>query len=189
MPYLHWETSRSREHFAQFIDEVVSSKMDRQLKTEREAKQKRVEMRKGLPKAVQPHKSTKPPRFYQLAFWKALLPCTLNSTDNRINPRPTGQPNSKRCTKDSKGRVLSMAGLVQQFGYPRPLLEMDKNRRVKTESKLGQYLIDAARLYEGMTYYRDQKLLKKYLTSDPPLHPRRTLDQAYYWYVFQNHSL
>ena len=53
--------------------------------------------------------------------------------------------------------------------------------RVRVKSKLGQYLIDAARLYEAMSAYRDRKLLRKYLAEDPPLHPRRTLDQAYYW--------
>lgn len=47
--------------------------------------------------------------------------------------------------------------------------------------KLGQYLLDAARLFEGMTGYRDKKLLETFLMLDPPMHPRRTLDQAYYW--------
>lgn len=41
--------------------------------------------------------------------------------------------------------------------------------------------MDAARLYEAMNVYRDRKLLRTYLAMDPPLHPRRTLDQAYYW--------
>lgn len=49
--------------------------------------------------------------------------------------------------------------------------------------RLGQYLLDAARLFEGMTSYRDRKLLETYLMQDPPLHPRRTLDQAYYWSI------
>jgi hypothetical protein len=47
--------------------------------------------------------------------------------------------------------------------------------------ELGRYLLAAARLYEGMTTYRDKKLLRKYLPLDPPIHPRRTLDQAFYW--------
>lgn len=32
-----------------------------------------------------------------------------------------------------------------------------------------------------MSNYRDKMILREYLTKDPPLHPRRTLDQAYYW--------
>ncbi|KAF2966107.1 hypothetical protein GQX73_g7479 [Xylaria multiplex] len=46
---------------------------------------------------------------------------------------------------------------------------------------LGRYLLAAASLYEGMTTYRDKMLLRKYLPLDPPIHPRRTLDQAFYW--------
>ncbi|KAF5013258.1 hypothetical protein FDECE_733 [Fusarium decemcellulare] len=48
-------------------------------------------------------------------------------------------------------------------------------------SALGQLLLDVAALYEAMSNYRDKQLLGKYLYSNPPIHPRRTLDQAYYW--------
>lgn len=48
-------------------------------------------------------------------------------------------------------------------------------------SSLGKYLMAVAKLYEGMANYRDKMLLRKYLSDDPPLHPRRTLDQAFYW--------
>ncbi|KAI1121764.1 hypothetical protein F5Y10DRAFT_271759 [Nemania abortiva] len=49
------------------------------------------------------------------------------------------------------------------------------------KTPLGRYLMAAAQLYESMTTYRDRRLLQKYLPEDPPIHPRRTLDQAYYW--------
>ncbi|KAH8892695.1 hypothetical protein GQ53DRAFT_805688 [Thozetella sp. PMI_491] len=55
-----------------------------------------------------------------------------------------------------------------------------KASRVLSPHPLGQYLLDAARLYESMGNYRDKELMSKYLHADPPLHPRRTLDQAYY---------
>ena len=74
-----------------------------------------------------------------------------------------------------------MNSLVTGFGYGRQGLRLDKRGRVRVVNKLGRYLIDASRLYEGMSAYRDKKLLQKYLHEDPPLHPRRTLDQAYYW--------
>ena len=60
-------------------------------------------------------------------------------------------------------------------------LKVDERGRLQINNKLGQYLLDAARLYEGMTNYRDKTVLREYLTTKPPLHPRRTLDQAYYW--------
>ncbi|KAK2028547.1 hypothetical protein LX32DRAFT_719942 [Colletotrichum zoysiae] len=56
-----------------------------------------------------------------------------------------------------------------------------KFTRVLTQNKLGQFLLDAAKLYEAISIYRDQQLVEKYLHHDPPLHPRRTLDQSYYW--------
>ncbi|KAF3349987.1 Cytochrome c oxidase subunit 6B [Verticillium dahliae VDG1] len=65
-------------------------------------------------------------------------------------------------------------------------LRIEKNGRVilsttNPKRELGQFLVDAARLYEAMSTFRDRRLLKNYLNWDPPLHPRRTLDQAYYW--------
>ncbi|KAI3317359.1 hypothetical protein HD806DRAFT_371282 [Xylariaceae sp. AK1471] len=50
----------------------------------------------------------------------------------------------------------------------------------RIQHPLGQYLLDAARLYESLRNYRDNALLQKYLFEDPPLQPRRTLDQGYY---------
>ncbi|KAI1756205.1 hypothetical protein F4782DRAFT_550101 [Xylaria castorea] len=35
--------------------------------------------------------------------------------------------------------------------------------------------------FESMATYRDRMLLRDYLSREPPIHPRRTLDQAYYW--------
>lgn len=49
------------------------------------------------------------------------------------------------------------------------------------EHPLGKYLMAAARLAEAMANFRDRKMLEKFLMEEAPLHPRRTLDQAYYW--------
>lgn len=51
----------------------------------------------------------------------------------------------------------------------------------ESRNRLGRFLLSAARLHESMTIYRDKMLLKKYLPNNPPIHPRRTLDQAFYW--------
>ncbi|KAH7382941.1 hypothetical protein BKA64DRAFT_683555 [Cadophora sp. MPI-SDFR-AT-0126] len=45
---------------------------------------------------------------------------------------------------------------------------------------LGKLLRNAARLSEEMDSHLDEKLLFEYLHADPPLQPRRTLDQSYY---------
>jgi len=49
------------------------------------------------------------------------------------------------------------------------------------QTLLGRLLLLAANLYEAMDGYADEKLIEKYLNSRPALHPRRTLDQSYYW--------
>lgn len=45
---------------------------------------------------------------------------------------------------------------------------------------LGQVLRTAAVLLEAMDLHTEEQLMIKYLHADPPLHPRRTLDQSYY---------
>lgn len=78
-------------------------------------------------------------------------------------------------------RSFSIQELFGVLGYNPHRLHRDNKGRFKIINPLGQYLLDAARLYEGMTNYRDKMVLRTYLTENPPLHPRRTLDQSYYW--------
>lgn len=52
--------------------------------------------------------------------------------------------------------------------------------RVEVVNPLGQLLLDAARLFEAIANYRGKKLLETYLFDQAALHPRRTLDQAYF---------
>ncbi|KAI0449853.1 hypothetical protein F5B21DRAFT_493020 [Xylaria acuta] len=63
------------------------------------------------------------------------------------------------------------------------LLALDRSRLLSTRSRgnhpLSRYLLDATRLYEELHNYPDTSLIEKYLFTDPPLHPRRTLDQGY----------
>jgi hypothetical protein len=54
-------------------------------------------------------------------------------------------------------------------------------RSYQGQSLLGKVLLLAAALYEELDAYTDEKMIKHYLTTKPPLHPRRTLDQSYYW--------
>ncbi|KAK4447225.1 hypothetical protein QBC34DRAFT_410137 [Podospora aff. communis PSN243] len=59
-------------------------------------------------------------------------------------------------------------------------IRMSQDGRLLVASPLGQYLMDAAGLYEAMSTLQDRKLIEKYLYNNPPLHPRRTLDQYHY---------
>ena len=51
-------------------------------------------------------------------------------------------------------------------------------------SILFHILMHAAQLYEMVTFYEDQHLVKGYLLGNPPLHPRRTLHQYFNAYSF-----
>ena len=48
------------------------------------------------------------------------------------------------------------------------------------QTLLGRVLLLAAALPEAMDAYTE-RLIDRYLNAKPPLHPRRTLDQSYYW--------
>ncbi|TRX96420.1 hypothetical protein FHL15_002692 [Xylaria flabelliformis] len=64
------------------------------------------------------------------------------------------------------------------------MASQDKFRSLSAHSRgshpLSQYLLDATRLYDELHNYPETSLIEKYLFTDPPLHPRRTLDQGYY---------
>lgn len=49
-----------------------------------------------------------------------------------------------------------MKSLVSELGYGRSGPKLDSRGRVKVKNRLGQYLIDASRLYEGMGAYYDK---------------------------------
>ncbi|KAK7744941.1 hypothetical protein SLS53_003174 [Cytospora paraplurivora] len=60
-------------------------------------------------------------------------------------------------------------------------IRMDEYGQLQPKSNLAQVLINAAKLYECIVAYPDQQILKTYLFKESSLHPRRTLDQAYFW--------
>lgn len=170
MPYLHWETDRQRENITRFLDQEEDMHRKKREIDELRQKQNRQLERWGLPKALAKH-----------------------------SQRGLAQPKISR-TKDIKWMVLSSTGIyktlaqvasaLQSRPHLRPschplLFKNDENGRVLANKDnlagpLGQVFIDAARLYEAIVTYRDKMLIRKYLYHESPLHPRRTLDQAYY---------
>lgn len=73
--------------------------------------------------------------------------------------------------KHHKGSKFAKTNIAKQL-FPEPLQPI---------TKLGSVLYRAALLHEAMDYYQEQELIKSYLHHEPPFHPRRTLDQSYYW--------
>lgn len=98
---------------------------------------------------------------------------------NLANPKPHNgsRPLGRQ---ETETRIDSMQQLVKTKSAKR-YLKVDKRGRLTIARPLGQYMLDAARLFEGMSNYRDKKQLENYIGGDTPLHPRRTLDQAYHW--------
>ncbi|KUI67954.1 hypothetical protein VM1G_02760 [Cytospora mali] len=60
-------------------------------------------------------------------------------------------------------------------------VETDGYGRLQPKAKLAQVLVKAAKLYEQIITFPDQQIMEKYLFKNASLHPRRTLDQAYFW--------
>lgn len=165
MPYMHWETDRQREQISQFVDaETDRHRMDRRDK-EQEQKSKRQTDRGDLEIPWLKKKGNE-------VVWEAAL-----ETGDEAEPTPPGAP----------ARTLTSIFSTHMDRYKR-LKKMLKSRifrkekgRILAGSNVGQILFDAAMLYEAMSIFRDKMILHKYLHESPPLHPRRTLDQAYYW--------
>ncbi|KAI0551003.1 hypothetical protein F4679DRAFT_583073 [Xylaria curta] len=160
MPYLHWETSRRREQFASEIDKIVIRVARDLVNNEAKAKTNRQTERRSL------HIDTA----------SGIEGQTLMSQKHEQRPESSenvlqnGMPQSPKYQSQFGG----FANVVEDV-MPK------KMSRFKSENALGSYMLAAARLYEGMTTYRDRQLLRKFLPLDTPIHPRRTLDQAYYW--------
>ena len=62
---------------------------------------------------------------------------------------------------------------------PLPSYNVTKAPLQLRREALGRLLRLAANVSEGMNSHVDEKLMLEYLHADPPLQPRRTLDQSY----------
>jgi hypothetical protein len=190
MPYLHWEFDRQRELFASEIINITQSYWEKQAADDKVSRSIRVAKRIGLQRTGLFKKEPKKldaddgPRY--ILFLKNI----------KSYLRPNGKTDSLQESIYSDGDSrLNRTGLHQIQSQPTGFgsvvaqkwnrvpskLPTDRNGRITIAIPLGQYLLDAARLYETIRNYRDRKMMHKYLYHEPPLHPRRTLDQAYYW--------
>jgi hypothetical protein len=165
-----------------------TDKHDRDLRTElRKRKDARILARKELAKtrsvkAIRHDDPNyfKPPEEMEYAtrrpvediFWQEMLKERKKKEDEERKSKEDEEKNGLKAWKHMK--ELKPSSLFRGF-------EMDNARRFKPKHPLAQYLIDGARLFEAMATFQDIQLLDKYLFSDPPLHARRTLDQAYFW--------
>lgn len=155
MPYLHWETDRQREKLSRALD--LESEKHREKKELTESIKKR-QLQRERGELVIPYLSIQGKK----VDWKK---------DTRRSRSPIRRASSALWRKLQSHR---------NDPHKSPFMK-NKNGKIVAGTEVGQVLLDAGMLYEAMSNYRDRMFIQKYLHKDPPLHPRRTLDQAYYW--------
>lgn len=171
MPFLHWEKDRQRNNFSDLIDKTSSREQDRIRREERILWDERRKERREL------HGSAGTPEVAESSHAHLF----------RRSPNHTLRTRATTTGSGSKPLAAVINGWLNRqpsalFGHIKtPYPRRDRNGRLITRDSLGQLLYDAFRLYETMNNYRDRKLIDGYLHHEPPMHTRRTLDQAYYW--------
>jgi hypothetical protein len=98
-----------------------------------------------------------------------------------------GRTRSANAIKEaSKAQFSTLAEVVEEVtANEHPANEQNSAEEktsptMKRRIGLAKMLFHAAKLSEAMDSYSDEKLIYENLHEDPPLHPRRTLDQSYY---------
>lgn len=107
----------------------------------------------------------------------------------RLENRPKGleMPHAAASPKPPKRSATGVfANIMKRHGRfgKLPLwsaFATDRAGRLIAGTELGQVLFDAAMMLEAMVTYQETSLIRKYLHNDPPLHPRRTLEQTNEW--------
>lgn len=151
MPFLHWETDRRREKSAEVIRNTRKHKLSTML-----------DVIETFSKSV--HLPTASPQ------------SPNNKTNNITSSGDAKEEMNIWQTHKGKGKGKCEA---REEGKKRMKESVDlENLKRK---RLGKLLFHAAALAEAMDYATDERLVTKYLNAEPPLHPRRTLDQFYYW--------
>jgi hypothetical protein len=172
MPYLHWETDRSRHKFEESMRNI----------TEKHTKD---DVRRGK-------------KFLYLSS------AEVDEQNQKTKPESTSLKASKEKAKsvDTSVEFLEHRQMLhietptemvhaklhdEVMAHPTSkasntsVVQALTRGMVAPKTLLGQVLYRAAQLSEAMDYYQEEQLLKEYLHSNPPFHPRRTLDQSYYW--------
>ncbi|KAF2967059.1 hypothetical protein GQX73_g6516 [Xylaria multiplex] len=167
MPYLHWETSRKREYFALEMERIMAADSERKEKDEEDKRSERIRQLRRTDTENEP-KSQQNPTRWATAYNRAKTGLRTLRTMTFTKTKGLGI-----CAQDD-------ASSIERSIHQVALVVM-KKPPFKIQAPLAKYLMAVSKLHEGMANYRDKMLLRKYLPGNPPLHPRRTLDQAFYW--------
>lgn len=174
MPYLHWDTARHQTQISQAVTKETERQHKEKLQQERQMAGMRRVRHRGLQllnaQSRQPNTA-----------WRLENRAATNPSANRPARRrsPTRAP-PKRSATSAFANIMKRHG---RFGkVPQwSMFSVDDSGRIRAGTAIGQVLFDAAMLFEAMSTHREKSLIQKYLHADPPLHPRRTMEQTNEW--------
>ncbi|RAL60755.1 hypothetical protein DID88_009860 [Monilinia fructigena] len=162
MPYLHWEMDRKRSQMAN---------LTKTLTTEHQKKQNDYRIRGGgkLADFVKENRNK----------FGLLYKTEANDIINSDASGPTNESTPRVITRGllSKIKIKSPMSHDSSEDSEDPIL-IAKNSARKA---CGLFLMHVAKVYEAMELEPDIRLVHRHLNDDPPFHPRRTLDQSYYF--------
>ncbi|KAJ4419796.1 hypothetical protein N0V82_004731 [Gnomoniopsis sp. IMI 355080] len=171
MPYLHWDTARHQTKMSEAVHKETERQRKEKLQQERQLAGMRRVRHRGL----------------QLLNAQSRQPNTAWRLENRTNTHPQIHPSTRMTPKPPKRTATgAFANIMKRHGrfgkIPQwSMFSADQSGRIIAGTEIGQVLFDAAMLYEAMNTHREKSLIQKYLHEDPPLHPRRTMEQTNEW--------
>ncbi|KAI3321501.1 hypothetical protein HD806DRAFT_545732 [Xylariaceae sp. AK1471] len=176
MPYLHWETSKKRGYFASEMDHIMAA-ASKKKKDEEEAK-KIERTRKEAAKRIERIKQRKRPDLENKESEPQQNPSRWDKAciGFRMRPQTLRTTESPRTNAPDQNYEISGEDAIYRLAVAKM-----KRSSFQIKKPLAKYLMAVSKLHEAMANFRDKMLLRKYLPENPPLHPRRTLDQAFYW--------
>ena len=175
MPYLHWDTDRNRAKMTEVVRQRTNRYVRDSRKTDSETKANDKERRESLHHSCLPRIRHELPNYYDHDNPQSedLVPETMEEI--------IWQKLRNDTNKDALDTASGSEGTGLENSHILPGVVVDKWKRLRPHHRLGRLLIDAARLYEAIATFRDRQVLDEYLFSDSPVHPRRSLDQGYFW--------
>ncbi|KAK7732540.1 hypothetical protein SLS53_008426 [Cytospora paraplurivora] len=168
MPYLHWDTARHQLKLSQALHKEDERYIKERRKNEQTSGGIRIRQR-GLQRL---HARSKEPGS---AFRLENRPKGFD-----IQHTAAGAKSPKRSATGVFANIMKRHGRFGKLPLWSAFIT-DGAGRLIAGTELGQVLFDAAMMFEAMVTYQETSLIRKYLHSDLPLHPRRTLEQTNEW--------
>lgn len=168
---MHWDTARHQVKISEAVQKETERQRKEKLQQERQLAGMRRVRHRGL----------------QLLNAQSRQPNTAWRLENRTGSHPQIKPATRRvATPPKRTATGAFANIMKRHGHfgkvPQwSMFSADESGRIIAGTEVGQVLFDAAMLYEAMTTHREKSLIQKYLHADPPLHPRRTMEQTNEW--------